>query len=46
MVNKMEELANNKNERTELGKKAREVSLNYSSDSIKKEWLNLLKKKA
>ena len=46
MIIKMQELANNKNKRTELGKKAREFSLNYSSDIVKKEWLNLLKRKA
>lgn len=46
MISKIKELADNKKERLEFGKKARIVSLNYSSDSIKKEWLNLLKKKA
>lgn len=46
MVHKMEELANNKNKILELGKNARRLSLNYSSDIVKKEWLNLLKRKA
>lgn len=45
MVNKLDILANNKDKRIELGKNAREFSLNYSSDVIKKEWLNLLKRK-
>lgn len=46
MINKMEELVSNKKKRLELGKNARSISLNYSSDNIKKEWLNLLKRKA
>lgn len=46
MIHKMEELANDKNKRLELGKNAREFSLNYSSDIVKKEWLKLLKRKA
>lgn len=46
MINKMKELANDKKKRIELGKNAREFSLNYSSDIVKKEWLNLLKRKA
>jgi len=46
MVTKMKELAEDKSKRTELGKNARELSLNYSSDIVKKEWLNLLKRKA
>lgn len=45
MVSKMNELTNDKNKRIELGKKAREKSLNYSSDIIQKEWLQLLKRK-
>lgn len=45
MVDKMEELANNKKKRVELGKNAREFSLNYGSDVVKKEWMKLLKRK-
>lgn len=45
MVEKIEELANNKKLRKELGKNAREFSLKYSSDNIKKEWLELLKRR-
>ena len=45
MVNKMKELASNKDKRLELGKNARNFSLNYSSDVVKKEWLSLLKRK-
>lgn len=46
MVNKMNYLVDNKNKRLELGKNARSTSLLYSSDNIKKEWINLLKRKA
>ena len=46
MVLKMDELANDKKKRLELGKNAREFSLNYSSDIVKKEWLNLLKRRS
>ena len=46
MINKMKELATDKNKRLELGKNARNFSLNYSSDIVKKEWLKLLKRKA
>lgn len=46
MANKMEELAQDKKNISLLGKNAREFSLNYSSDIVKKEWLNLLKRKA
>lgn len=45
MVDKMEELVNNKKKRIELGKNAREFSLNYSSDIVKKDWLKLLKRR-
>ena len=45
MIEKIEELANNKKLRKELGKNAREFSLRYSSDNIKKEWLDLLKRR-
>ena len=45
MINTMLDLVNNKNKRKQLGKSAREFSLNYSSDVIKKEWLNLLKRR-
>lgn len=45
MVNKIEELVIDKKKRLSLGKKAREISLNYSSDSIKNDWIKLLKKK-
>jgi len=46
MIEKMSKLADNKKLRIELGKNARNFSLNYSSDSIKKDWLDLLKRKA
>lgn len=46
MVNKMKELTEDKKKRTDLGKNAREFSLKYSSDIVKKDWLNLLKRKA
>ena len=45
MIEKLEELANNKEKRLELGKNARSFSLKYSSDNIKKEWLDLLKRR-
>jgi glycosyltransferase involved in cell wall biosynthesis len=45
MIEKIEELTNNKKLRKELGKNAREFSLKYSSDNIKKEWLELLKRR-
>ncbi len=45
MIEKIEELANNKEKRLELGKNARSFSLRYSSDNIKKEWLDLLKRR-
>lgn len=46
MVDKMEELVKDKNKLKTLGKNAREFSLNYSSDKIKQEWLNLLKRRS
>ena len=46
MIEKMSKLADNKKLRMELGKNARNFSFNYSSDSIKKDWLDLLKRKA
>ncbi len=46
MVEKMQDLATDKKKRVRLGKNAREFSLNYSSDIVKKEWLELLKRKA
>lgn len=45
MVEKMDLLANNQKKRQELGKNARKASLNYSSEHIQKEWLDLLKRK-
>lgn len=45
MVNKIEELVIDKKKRLALGKNARKISLNYSSSSIKDDWLKLLKKK-
>lgn len=45
MTDKMNFIANNTKKRQELGKKARKFSLNYSSDLVKKEWLDLLKRK-
>lgn len=45
MINIMNDLVNNKDKRLQLGTKAREFSLKYSSDVVKKEWLNLLKRR-
>ena len=45
MIEKLELLVNDKEKRKELGKNAREFSLNYSSDNIKKQWLDLLKRR-
>lgn len=45
MTDKMNFIANNTKKRQELGKEARKFSLNYSSDLVKKEWLDLLKRK-
>jgi len=45
MIEKLELLINNKEKRKELGKNAREFSLKYSSDNIKKEWLDLLRRR-
>ena len=45
MVNKIEELINNRDKRYSLGKNARSFSLNFSSNTIKKQWLDLLKRK-
>lgn len=45
MIEKIEELANNYEKRKELGNNARCFSLKYSSDNIKKEWLELLKRR-
>ena len=46
MVEKLTELANDKKKRLEFGKNARLFSLNFGSDVIKKEWLNLLKRRS
>lgn len=46
MVDKIDELANNDEKRIKLGTNAREDSLKYSDEIIKKDWLNLLRKKA
>ena len=45
MIEKIELLINDKEKRLELGKNAREFSLKYSSENIKKEWIDLLKRK-
>ena len=45
MVEKIELLINDNKKRMELGKNAREFSLRFSSDNIKKDWLELLKRK-
>ncbi len=44
-VEKMEALINDKKKRVLLGKNARDFSLKFTSDNIKKEWLDLLKKR-
>ena len=44
MLEKLELLAIDKKKRLELGKNARSFSLKYSSDNIKKDWLDLLKR--
>lgn len=44
MINKIVELLNDKKKLKDLSKNAREFSLNYSSDNIKKSWLDLLKR--
>lgn len=45
MIHKMEDLVSDKEKRIQLGQKAREFSLKYSSDIVKKDWLTLLKRK-
>ncbi len=45
MIHKMEELVSDKKKRIQLGQNAREFSLKYSSDIVKKDWLTLLKRK-
>lgn len=45
MVNRMNELVNDKDKRIELGKNARETSLKYCKEIIQKEWCKLLKRK-
>lgn len=45
MVNKINELVNNKKKRQVLGKNAREFSLKYDKENIKNEWLKLLKRR-
>ena len=45
MVKKIEELISDNKKRKELGNNARNFSLNFSSDNIKKQWLDLLKKR-
>ena len=45
MIDKIMYLFNNEDKIKELGKNARNFSLNYTSDNIKKEWLDLLKRK-
>jgi len=45
MVNKIIELINDNKKRQEFGKNAKEQSQNYTTDKIKKNWIQLLKKK-
>ena len=45
MIEKLELLIADKEKRKVLGKNAREFSLKYSSDNIKKQWLDLLKRR-
>lgn len=45
MIEKLELLIADKDKRLELGKNARSFSLNYNSDNIKKQWLDLLRKR-
>ena len=45
MINKIMYLFNDEAKIKELGKNARKYSLNYAADNIKKEWLDLLKRK-
>ncbi len=45
MIHKMEELVSDKEKRIQFGQQAREFSLKYSSDIVKKDWLTLLKRK-
>jgi len=45
MVNKIQELVLSNAKRLSFGKNARKKSLNYTSDSIKDDWIKLLKKK-
>lgn len=44
MVDKIIEIINDNELRTNLGHNAREKSLNYSDEIVKKQWLNILKK--
>ena len=43
MIERLDYLINNRNERMVLGKRAKNDSLNYSSDNIYKSWDNLIK---
>ncbi len=45
MIQKMSDLVEHPKKRMELGKNARTTSLQFSSENIKKEWINLLKRK-
>ena len=45
MIEKLNLLATNKEKRKELGMNARSFSLKYSGDNIKKQWLELLKRR-
>ena len=45
MISKIKELIHDKKRRTEMGKNAREISLKYTSDQIKSDWIKLLKRK-
>ena len=45
MVNRIIELIHDKKKRQELGANAKELSQNYTTDKIKKNWVQLLKKK-
>ena len=45
MIEKIEYIMNNDSKRKELGKNARNYSLNYTGDIVKKQWIDLLKGK-
>ena len=45
MKDKIIELIDSKEERLRLGTNGRELSYNYTSDKIKNDWIQLLKKR-